>query len=183
MGVGALLPSLIFMNDDTLIKIISACVAPAMFISGTSMLVLAFLGRQGVLTGRLRELHEKALHFAERGHKENNDYCRERAELAIAQGKAVFVRTRTVKWVLVGLFIAIASFLLTSMGLGLGIYIKEALPVAMGFFVMGMVSLCLGVLFALGAAFQSLNPLRDEEVATEAMLKRFKDTVTGINRE
>ena len=161
------------MSDPTLIQVISASVAPAMFISGASMMTLAFLNRQGILTGRLRDLHKKALQFAERAQKENSDYLRARARLALSQGKKVFVRARTVKWVLILLSISMLGFLLTSVGLGLALYYPTITEVATAVFGFALLALFGAVGFALGGALNSLKPLQDEEETTEKLVEAF----------
>lgn len=168
------------MDNALLVQVISASLAPAVFVSGSALLVLAFIGRQGVLTGRLRELHAQALAFAERAHKEHDEYCQARADLALAQSRQVFVQAHTVKRVMICLFVAIALFLLSSVGLGAGVFFPAVIAVAVGVFALAMLVLLTAAVFALSAAMVSLTPLRDEEVAAEEMLKHFKDTQSGL---
>ncbi len=161
------------MNNELLIKLITASVSPAVMISGTAMLVLAFLGRQGILAGRLRELHERALEHAERFHQTGASLSAERAALALQQAKAIYARARLVKWTLVFLFTAIVAFVLCSMGLGAGVFFAGAVEIAVVLFVAGMLCLFVAALLAIGGALKSMTPLRHEQAETEKLLERI----------
>ena len=166
------------MTDDTLIHLISASVSPAVMISGTAMLVLSFLGRQGLLTGRLRDLHEKALNYAGAFKRDGNPCNAERAALSMQQAKAVYGSARNVKWTLIFLFLAIISFVLTSISLGVGVFYKDIIFAAAMFFVVGVFNLFVATLFAMNGALKSLAPLRREQAETEKLLAK----INGIEK-
>lgn len=161
------------MNNETLIQLITASVSPAVMISGASMLVLAFLGRQGVLAGRLRELHERALHHAELFHKENNNYHAERAALSLQQAKSMYSAVHNVKWTLIFLFAAIIAYVLSCISLGATVFFKEAVTYAAIFFVLGMAGLFSSAIFAMSGAVKALSPLKHEQEETEKLLERI----------
>lgn len=163
------------MDNETLLHLITASVSPAVMISGSALLILGFLGRQGLLTGRLRELHDKALHHAERFAESEckNCYHSERAALSMQQAKAVYARTRNVKWTLIFLFIDIIAFVMTSICLGVSVASKEFLAVAVAFFIVGMLALLVAMLFGMSGALKSLTPLYHEEQETEKLLAKM----------
>ena len=158
------------MNSELLLQLITASVSPAVMISGSALLVLAFLGRHAVLTGRLRELHDSALHHAEIFHETKNSYHAERAALCMRQSSAIYSRAKTVKWTIVFLIVAIIAFVLTSASLGLSVFYKGALLIAAVFFVFGVLGLFISALFALKGAIRSLSPLKREQEDTEKLL-------------
>jgi hypothetical protein len=167
------------MNNETLLHIVSASVSPAVMISGTAMLVMAFLNRQGLLTGRLRELHNSALHYAELGQREKKVYYTDRAHIAMHQAKAVYSRAYNVKWTLVYLFGGIIAFVSTSIGLGIGVFWPQAIAWATIAFVLGVSSVLVATLFAMVGALKSLSPLKREEQETDRLLKE----IAGITAE
>ena len=160
-------------ESETLLHLITASVSPAVMISGTSMLVLAFLSRQGVLAGRLRELHDKALQHAEIFHETKNTFHAERSAMYMKQAHAISRRARLVKWTLAFQFIAIILLLLSTMCLGLGTFAKEALLCAAVLLVAGVLSLFASALLALRGALKSMAPLEREQAETEKLLARI----------
>ena len=161
------------MNNEILLQLITASVSPAVMISGSALLVLAFLNRQGVLAGRLRELHDHALHHAELFHKEKNSYHAERAALSLQQSKAIYSRADTVKWTLVFLFLDIIAFVMASVALGVSVVCKEALIAAVVFFVAGVLSLFVSAVLGMQGALKSMTPLQREQEQTEKLIARI----------
>jgi hypothetical protein len=164
------------MDNEVFVRVITASVSPAVMVSGSAMLVMAFLSRQGLLTGRLRELHERALQHAELFKKDGDSYQAERAALSLSQAKAVYLRARNVKWILMFLFAAICLFVLCGAALGFNVLFPHLIFLAGVFFIAGMLSLLVSTLFAMRGSLQMLTPLKNEQEETEKLLKELIKT-------
>ena len=171
------------MDNEILIKLISASVSPAVMISGTGLLIMGFLNRQGMLTGRLRELHDSALRHAELAQEKKSAYYADRATLSMQQAKAVFSRASNVKWTLIYLFSAVIMFVVTSVFLGLGVIWAQAIALATLAFVMGVFAIFVAMCFALGGVLRSLSPLKHEEAQTDRLLKEIAGITSASTDE
>lgn len=141
------------MNDVT--RLFQAFLAPAIFVSAASLLILSINVRLMGIVSRLREfVHAK--HDAERDGRgqEAEAYAR---QIASIEKRAEIIR-RSFLMSLVSLAGTIASCLL----LGFGLYTKEAALAAVIVFVMAMLCLLVGVLYYIREVTVALSSVRDE---------------------
>lgn len=162
------------MEPATVLEIIAASVAPAVFISAEGLMMVAFISRHTTLTGRLRSLHEEALHFTDKALHEDCDYFRTRAHLAFDQSKGVFERVKVVTLILRLLFLSQLSFLLTCAFLGVGMIWFVGFFLAIICFGLGILFLCTAVWQSFWGIGHSLSAISDEEQTTKRLLEKLE---------
>ena len=142
------------MNDIG--RLFQAFLAPAIFVSATSLLILSINVRLMGIVTRLRQFVH-ARHDATRGGRlqEAEAYS---TQIASIEKRAEIIR-RSFLFALISLAATIASCLL----LGLGLYIKDAALAAVIVFVAAMICLLIGVLYYLREVMAALNSVHDEQ--------------------
>jgi Protein of unknown function (DUF2721) len=141
------------MND--IVRLFQAFLAPAIFISAASLLILSINVRLMGIVSRLRQfVHEK--HDAARSNRlqEAEAYTRQMQSI---EKRAEIIR-RSFLFSLISLAGTIASCLL----LGLGLYSKGAALAAVIVFVLAMMCLLIGVLYYIREVMVALSSVRDE---------------------
>lgn len=141
------------MND--IARLFQAFLAPAIFVSAASLLILSINVRMMGIVSRLREfVHAK--HDAARSerHQEAEAYVR---QIVSIEHRAAIIQ-RSFLFSLISLALTIASCLL----LGLGLYSKSAAFAAAIVFVLAMVCLLIGVLHYIREMMVALSSVRDE---------------------
>jgi hypothetical protein len=136
-------------------RLFQAFLAPAIFVSATSLLVLSINVRLMGIVSRLRQfVHAK--HDAARSGRlqESEAYT---AQIASIERRADIIR-RSFLMVLVALAATIASCLL----LGLGLYVPDAALAAVIVFVLSMICLLVGTLYYIREVTVALSSVRDE---------------------
>jgi hypothetical protein len=136
-------------------RLFQAFLAPAIFVSATSLLVLSINVRLMGIVSRLRQfVHAK--HDAARSGRlqEAEAYT---AQIASIERRADIIR-RSFLMVLVALAATIASCLL----LGLGLYVPDAALAAVIVFVLSMICLLVGTLYYIREVTVALSSVRDE---------------------
>jgi multisubunit Na+/H+ antiporter MnhB subunit len=136
-------------------RLFQAFLAPALFISATSLLILSINVRLMGIVSRLRQfVHAK--HDAAR-----NDRMQEaeayNAQIASIERRAEIIR-RSFLLALISLAATIASCLL----LGLGLYFPGAALAAAVVFVLAMICLLLGTFYYIREVMVALSSVRDE---------------------
>jgi hypothetical protein len=136
-------------------RLFQAFLAPAIFVSATSLLILSINVRLMGIVSRLRQfVHAK--HDAAR-----NDRMQEAeaytAQIASIERRAAIIR-RSFLLALISLAATLASCLL----LGLGLYFPGAALAAVVVFVLAMICLLLGTLYYIREVMVSLSSVRDE---------------------
>jgi len=162
------------MDAPTVLEIIAASVAPAVLISAEGLMLVAFISRHTTLTGRLRSLHEEALHFTDKALHEDCDYFRTRAHLAFDQSKAVFERVKVVTTILRLLFLSQFMFLLTCAFLGVGVVYTLGFFLAILCFGLGILFLCVAVWKSFFGIGHSVTAINDEENTTKRLLEKLE---------
>ena len=141
------------MND--IFRLFQAFLAPAIFVSATSLLILSINVRLMGIVSRLRQfVHAK--HDAARNGRlqEAEAYT---TQIHSIEKRAEIIR-RSFLLVLISLTATIASCLL----LGLGLYVKGAAVAAVIVFVLAMVSLLVGTLYYIREVMVALSSVREE---------------------
>ena len=140
---------------DSVTRLFQAFVAPAIFVSAISLLILSINVRLMGIVGRLRQ-YNQAKYKALRG-----NYTDE-AEAYAAQIKSIELRAEKIRrcflFSLVSLVGAIASCLL----LGLGLYWKNAALAAAAIVVVSLILLLIGVGYYIAEVTTALTAVRNE---------------------
>ena len=136
-------------------RLFQAFLAPAIFISATSLLILSINVRLMGIVSRLRQfVHAK--HDAAR-----NDRLQEAeaytAQISSIERRAEIIR-RSFLMTLISLSATIASCLL----LGLGLYAPGAALAAVVVFILAMICLLIGTLYYIREVMAALSSVRDE---------------------
>ncbi len=142
------------MNDIG--RLFQAFLAPAIFVSATSLLILSINVRLMGIVTRLRQfVHAK--HDASRNGRlqEAEAYS---TQIASIEKRAGIIRLSFL-FALISLSATIASCLL----LGLGLYVKDAALAAVFVFVAAMICLLIGTLYYLREVMAALSSVRNEQ--------------------
>jgi len=142
------------MNDIS--RVFQAFLAPAIFVSAASLLILSINVRLMGIVSRLRQFVH-ARHDATRSGRlpEAEAYS---TQIASIEKRAEIIRLSFL-FSLISLAATIASCLL----LGLGLYFQDAALAAVVVFVAGMICLLIGILYYLREVMAALSSVRDEQ--------------------
>ena len=149
------------MND--IARLFQAFLAPAIFVSATSLLVLSINVRLMGIVTRLRQyVHKK--HDAAR-----NDRVQE-AEAYTAQIQAIEQRAELIRRCFLLVLISLAGTIASCLLLGIGLYWKDAAVVAAVVFALALICLLAGTLYYIREVMVALSSVRHE-----ARDERFMD--------
>jgi len=154
------------MNDIS--RLFQAFLAPAIFVSATSLLILSINVRLMGIVSRLRQfVHAK--HDAARNERmqEAEAYT---AQIASIEKRAEIIR-RSFLLALISLAATITSCLL----LGLGLYVKDAALAAVIVFVLALICLLIGSFYYIREVMVAMSSVREE-----ARDQRFMDLGTHV---
>jgi uncharacterized membrane protein YcjF (UPF0283 family) len=141
------------MND--IFRLFQAFLAPAIFVSATSLLILSINVRLMGIVSRLRQfVHAK--HDAAR-----NDRVQE-AEAYTAQILSVEKRAEIIRMSFLLVLVSLAATIGSCLLLGLGLYVKEAALAAVIMFVLAMICLLVGTLYYIREVMVALSSVREE---------------------
>jgi hypothetical protein len=141
------------MNDIS--RLFQAFLAPAIFVSATSLLILSINVRLMGIVSRLRQfVHAK--HDAAR-----NDRAQE-AEAYTAQIASIERRAEIIRRSFLMTLIALAATIASCLLLGLGLYVKDAALAAVIVFVLAMICLLVGTLYYIREVMVAMSSVRDE---------------------
>jgi hypothetical protein len=141
------------MNDIT--RLFQAFVAPALFVSAISLLVLSINVRLMGIVSRLRQ-YVHAKHDAAR-----NERLQE-ADAYTAQISAIEQRGELIRRCFLLALLALVGTIASCLLLGFGLYWKEAAVAAAVLFVAGMICLLGATVYYLREVMLSLSSVRDE---------------------
>ena len=140
---------------DNVVRLFQAFVAPAIFVSAISLLILSVNVRLMGIVSRLRQ-YNRAKYQALRGNStdEADVYS---SQIKSIEGRAELMR-RCFLYCLISLVGAIVSCLL----LGFGLYWKDAALAAAAIFVVSMIFLLVGVGHYISEVISALSAVRNE---------------------
>jgi ABC-type glycerol-3-phosphate transport system permease component len=141
------------MNDVT--RLFQAFLAPAIFVSATSLLVLSINVRLMGIVSRLRQ-YVHAKHDAAK-----NDRLQE-AEAYIAQIQDIEGRAEMIRRSFLFVLISLAGTIISCLLLGFGLYWKDTAIVAVVLFVLSLICLLAGTFYYIREVTVSLSSVRDE---------------------
>jgi uncharacterized membrane protein len=141
------------MND--IARLFQAFLAPAIFVSADSLLILSINVRLMGIVSRLRQfVHAK--HDAARNNRHQE------AEAYTAQIDSIEKRAEIIRRSFLFALISLAGTITSCLLLGLGLYVKDASLAAAIVFVLAMVCLLIGVLYYIRELMVALSSVRDE---------------------
>ncbi len=139
------------------IEIFQAFVAPAIFISAASLLVLSINTRLMGIVTRLRSFHkEKHLAIAEGKKKE--------ALVLQSQIESIQYRALKIKNAFFCILLGITGTMVTCLIIGLALYIEQALVVGVLVFVVSILLMLVGLIFYISEVSISLSSEKEEEI-------------------
>jgi len=141
------------MNDIS--RLFQAFVAPAIFISATSLLILSINVRLMGIVSRLRQ-------FVHAKHDATKNGRSQEAEAYTAQIRSIEQRAETIRRCFLLVLISLAGMILSSLLLGFGLYWKEAAVAAVIVFVVAMICLLAGTLFYIREVTVALSSVQNE---------------------
>jgi ABC-type glycerol-3-phosphate transport system permease component len=136
-------------------RLFQAFLAPALFVSATSLLILSINVRLMGMVSRLRQ-YVHAKHLAAR-----NDRVQE-AEAYTAQISSIEQRAEMIRRSFLLVLIALAGTILSCLLLGFGLYWEEAAVAAVVLFVLAMICLLAGTLYYIREVTLALSSVRKE---------------------
>jgi hypothetical protein len=162
------------------IKIISASVAPVVIISACGLLCLAFYNRLAAIVSRLRGFQRERMREQEQingAKSDNSDSVRgmKLLELLETQTEQVMRRAKLIQLTLGCLLLAITMLIGCCLMLGLSILEPGTVFVAVGLFVLGLLTLMLGMFAALGELRLALQPAELESRFVSEMTSAIRD--------
>jgi hypothetical protein len=127
---------------------ISVILAPAIMISASALMILALQGKYSQLIDRLRALNDERRHLVQTPEQTRLTL---RLENVIAQIEIILLRARLVRNSIVSLYVAIATFILASIAIGVPLTFNITFPAssALVVFMLGMISVFTGTSYAL----------------------------------
>ena len=145
------------------LKVIQMLVAPVVMISACGLLCLAFYNRLSVLVSRIRTFNQERLTILDKlngpAMENQRDGLRARLAAVDVQVQAIMARAKLVRNTLFGLVTCIICMVLTSLCLGLALLAEQMTMVALGVFVLGVLSLLVAMIVALVELQRSLQPV------------------------
>jgi len=141
------------MNDIS--RLFQAFVAPAIFISATSLLILSINVRLMGIVSRLRQ-------FVHAKHDATKNGRSQEAEAYTAQIRSIEQRAETIRRCFLLVLISLAGMILSSLLLCFGLYWKEAAVAAVIVFVVAMICLLAGTLFYIREVTVALSSVQNE---------------------
>lgn len=152
-------------------RIISAGVGPIIVISACGLLCLAFYNRLAAVITRLRAFHREELNeqdaLARQRSSETPDEAaivrhQEILGMLKVQSEGVTRRARLIRFCLLFLLLTIVCLALCSIAVGLSVAWPAALYAAVPLFIVGLLLLVVGVIFAMIELRHALDPIELE---------------------
>jgi len=140
----------------TKLALFQAFVAPAIFISASGLFVLTLNARLMTMVARLRIFH-KEKHLAAQTGKRQEVLALE------SQIESIELRAGKIKDAFFYSLLGTIGVMMTCLLLGLGLYIHEALTIAVILFVFSMLSMLIGMVFFISEISISLTSVKEEE--------------------
>jgi len=133
---------------------INGVLAPAIMISASALIILALQAKYSQLIDRLRGLNEERRRL-----RDSETRSEQRFANVIAQIEAILLRARFVRNSIMSLYLAITLFVLSSIVIGIRLTLGIKIPISPSLiiFMIGMVAVFIGVLYALrdiGSAYK-----------------------------
>jgi len=142
------------MNDIG--RVFQAFLAPAIFVSAASLLILSINVRLMGIVSRLRQ-------FVHARHDATRSGRLPEAEAYSTQIASIEKRAEIIRLSFLFSLISLAATISSCLLLGLGLYFQDAALAAVVVFVAGMICLLIGTLYYLREVMAALSSVRDEQ--------------------
>ena len=142
------------MNDIG--RVFQAFLAPAIFVSAASLLILSINVRLMGIVSRLRQ-------FVHARHDATRSGRLPEAEAYSTQIASIEKRAEIIRLSFLFSLISLAATISSCLLLGLGLYFQDAALAAVVVFVAGMICLLIGILYYLREVMAALSSVRDEQ--------------------
>ncbi|MBI1337822.1 MAG: DUF2721 domain-containing protein [Phycisphaera sp.] len=165
------------MNYETAPAVIGQLVAPVVMISACGLLSLALYNRLAVVVSRMRSFHHEQLtthrqlgNGSDRG-TSNKDQAilRERLQTLELQVKRLMDRARLLRASVMCLLGTVAMMLLCSLAIGMSLVHNQTITAALALFVVGVLTMLVGVVLAMIELSRSLEPVDLEQDSLERL--------------
>jgi hypothetical protein len=166
------------MPASDLARIVSVSVVPVVIISACGLLCLAFYNRMAAIVSRLRGFQRERLHEQERlrgGAAPNAEEIARREKLLEhlkSQTDHVTRRAKLIRLTLMFLLLTIALLIGCCLMLGLSVLAPPAAFIAVGLFVLGLLSMLAGIVSAMLELIGAIQPAELESRFVSEMLDR-----------
>ncbi len=148
-------------------SVIQSLVAPVVMISASGLLCLAYYNRLAAVVSRLRAFHHdqsqtivklSALPLDEQASSAAHA-LREHLAALESQDRALLLRARLIRNALMGLLTGVQCMLTCSLSIGVAQVYPPFLYVALGLFILGVLSMILALGFSMRELARSLQPV------------------------
>ena len=148
--------------EYSIVKIIQAMLAPGLMISACGLLILGMNNKYSIVVNRIRLLNDekrKILHLENR----NDDDLR-RENIIRIQIDRLNERVRMVRNAVFAYSFAVACFIIASLCIGINLYTRsnEVEFLSLVFFLAGMISVFVGIVYAAGESLKGYRIIRIE---------------------
>jgi hypothetical protein len=137
-------------------RLFQAFLAPAIFVSATSLLILSINVRLMGIVSRLRQFVHAKYDATKNGRVQE-------AEAYTTQIASIERRAETIRRSFLFVLIALAATLASCLLLGLGLYVKDAALAGVIVFVAALVCLLIGTFYYISEVTAALSSVREEE--------------------
>ncbi|HUB26833.1 MAG TPA: DUF2721 domain-containing protein [Tepidisphaeraceae bacterium] len=160
-----------------LARIISASVVPVVIISACGLLALAFYNRLAAIVSRLRAIHRERLHEHDvlshsEGHEESAIDRQEMLRVLEIQTAHVARRAKLIRLTLFFLLLTVCLLIGCCLMLGLSVLLPGAIYLAVPLFMLGLISMLVGIICAMMELKEALQPAELESRFVSQVVQR-----------
>ena len=159
------------MPISDLSRVISSAVVPVVIISACGLLALAFYNRLAAIVGRLRTFQRERLHELERVETADAEQARLLLNHLELQTAHVKYRAKLIRMTLLCLLLTIGLLIGTCLALSLSVELPSSMYVAIFFFILGLLVMLCGIIFAALELRWALEPVEMESQFVTSVLQ------------
>lgn len=148
--------------EYSIVKVIQAMLAPGLMISACGLLILGMNNKYSLVVNRIRLLNEEKRRILQQKNKQDDDVRRE--NLIRIQIDRLNERVRLVRNSVFAYSVAVACFIIASLCIGINLYTKssEVEFLSLAFFLTGMLTVFIGIIFAANETLKGYKIVRIE---------------------
>ncbi len=148
--------------DYSIVKIIQAMLAPGLMISACGLLILGMNNKYSIVVNRIRLLNDEKRKLLHLDKKIDDDIRRE--NIIRIQIDRLNERVRMVRNAVFAYSFAVACFIIASLCIGINLYTRsnEVEFLSLVFFLIGMISVFIGIVYAANESLKGYRIVRIE---------------------
>ncbi|MBI9053453.1 MAG: DUF2721 domain-containing protein [Bacteroidales bacterium] len=148
--------------EYSIVKVIQAMLAPGLMISACGLLILGMNNKYSIVVNRIRLLNNEMRKIHHLENKMDDDVKREK-NIGLQINK-LNDRVRIVRDAVFAYSFAVACFIIASLCIGINLYTKSSVVefLSLIFFLIGMLTVLIGVLFAANESLKGYKIVRIE---------------------